>query len=148
MVEDVLVFSRAGHASRTYNPQMRQLDEGVERFKSLGFQLFPQNTDVGGGRWMKFQELTPVTLIEAPRTPYDSPRIMYGQKPVSLMRYLIRTHTDPGDVVLDITAGSFTTAVACVLEGRKFIVMEGPTPLRFGCSTATQPDTRGGNCSP
>ena len=124
VVEDVLVFSRAGHASRTYNPQMRQLDEGVERFKSLGFQLFPQNTDVGGGRWMKFHELTPVTLIEAPRTPYDSPRIMYGQKPVSLMRYLIRTHTDPGDVVLDITAGSFTTAVACVLEGRKFIVME------------------------
>ena len=124
VVEDIPIFSRAGYASRTYNPQMRQLDEGVERLKSRGFRLFPLSTEIVGGRWLRYHELAPINLIEAPRTRYDSPRTMHRQKPVSLMRYLIRTHTNPGDVVLDFTAGSFTTAVACVLEGRKFIVME------------------------
>jgi site-specific DNA-methyltransferase (adenine-specific) len=124
VVEDIPVFSRAGHASRTYNPQMRPLDKVIERLKSRAFRLFARSIDVEGGRLLKYHELAPITLIEAPRTPYDRPRIMYGQKPVSLMRYLIRTHTNPGDVVLDFTAGSFTTAIACVLEGRKFIAME------------------------
>jgi site-specific DNA-methyltransferase (adenine-specific) len=124
VVEDIPVFSRAGHASRTYNPQMRPLDKVVERLKSRAFRLFARSIDTEGGRWLKYHELAPITLIEAPRTPYDRPRIMYGQKPVSLMRYLIRTHTAPGDVVLDFTAGSFTTAIACVLEERKFIAME------------------------
>ena len=128
VVEDIAIFSRAGHASRTYNPQMRELREGVERLRSLGFQLFAPNIDVGGGTRLKSRELGPITLIEAPRTHYDSPRILYGQKPVSLIRYLIRTHTNPGDLVLDFSAGSFTTAVACVLEGRKFIVIENYRP--------------------
>jgi site-specific DNA-methyltransferase (adenine-specific) len=46
------------------------------------------------------------------------------QKPVSLMRYLIRTYTAPGETVLDFTMGSGTTGVACELEGRDFIGIE------------------------
>lgn len=46
------------------------------------------------------------------------------QKPVALMQYLIRTHTKPGDVVLDFTMGSGTTGVACGIEGRRFIGIE------------------------
>src|SRR5215472_5333659 len=44
-----------------------------------------------------YHELKPIDLIEAPRTQYDIPRVMHGQKPVSLMRYLIRVHSLPGD---------------------------------------------------
>ncbi len=36
------------------------------------------------------------------------------QKPVALFEYLIRTYTDPGDLVLDNCMGSGTTAVACL----------------------------------
>ena len=46
------------------------------------------------------------------------------QKPVALMEYLIKTYTNEGDTVLDFTAGSFTTGVACVNLNRKFIGIE------------------------
>jgi site-specific DNA-methyltransferase (adenine-specific) len=46
------------------------------------------------------------------------------QKPVDLLRYLVRTYTNEGNTVLDFTAGSGTTGVACALEGRNFIGIE------------------------
>lgn len=46
------------------------------------------------------------------------------QKPVDLMRYLIRTHCPENGIVLDFTMGSGTTGVAAVLEGRDFIGVE------------------------
>jgi DNA modification methylase len=46
------------------------------------------------------------------------------QKPVALMEYLIKTYTNEGDLVLDNTMGSGTTAVACVNTGRRFIGIE------------------------
>ena len=46
------------------------------------------------------------------------------QKPVALMEYLIKTYTLEGETVLDFTAGSFTTGVACKNLNRKFIGIE------------------------
>lgn len=46
------------------------------------------------------------------------------QKPVPLLEYLIKTYTDKGEVVLDATFGSGSTAVACVNTNRKFIGFE------------------------
>jgi site-specific DNA-methyltransferase (adenine-specific) len=46
------------------------------------------------------------------------------QKPVALMQYLVRSHSAPGHTVLDFTAGSGTTGVACMNLGRKFIGIE------------------------
>lgn len=46
------------------------------------------------------------------------------QKPVELIRYLIRTYTDMGGVILDSCMGSGTTAVACIWEKRHFIGFE------------------------
>ena len=46
------------------------------------------------------------------------------QKPVALMEYLIKTYTNEGETVLDFTAGSFTTGVACKNTNRKFIGIE------------------------
>jgi len=46
------------------------------------------------------------------------------QKPVDLYSYLIKTYTNEGDAVLDITMGSGTTGVACVQTGRNFIGIE------------------------
>ena len=40
------------------------------------------------------------------------------------MEYLIKTYTNEGETVLDFTAGSFTTGVACVNLNRKFIGIE------------------------
>ena len=46
------------------------------------------------------------------------------QKPVALLEYLIRTYTNPGDLVLDNCMGSGSTGVACINTGRRFIGME------------------------
>jgi site-specific DNA-methyltransferase (adenine-specific) len=46
------------------------------------------------------------------------------QKPVALFEYLINTYTNENALVLDNTAGSGTTAIACLNTNRQFIVME------------------------
>lgn len=46
------------------------------------------------------------------------------QKPVALMEYLIKTYTNEGETVLDFTAGSGTTGVACQNLNRNFILIE------------------------
>ena len=55
------------------------------------------------------------------------------QKPVALMEYLIRTYTNEGMTVLDNCAGSFTTGIACLNTGRRFIGIEkDPEYFRIG----------------
>lgn len=46
------------------------------------------------------------------------------QKPLALMRELVRDFTDSGDVILDPFAGSGTTGVAALAEGRRVILCE------------------------
>ena len=46
------------------------------------------------------------------------------QKPVALLEYLIRTYTNEGETVLDFTAGSGTTGVACMNLKRKCVLIE------------------------
>lgn len=56
--------------------------------------------------------------------PSDKQKIHPTQKPVALMEYLVKTYSKEGDIVLDFTAGSFSTGVACINTGRKFIGIE------------------------
>lgn len=74
---------------------------------------------------------TVVTVNEGTRCPKtvqffqrDKNKMHPTQKPVELMRYLVRTYTNPGDMVLDVTCGSGTTCLAAMLEGRKSIGIE------------------------
>lgn len=46
------------------------------------------------------------------------------QKPIDLIRYLILTYSNPGDLVFDGYLGSGTTVIAAYLEGRNFIGAE------------------------
>lgn len=46
------------------------------------------------------------------------------QKPVALFEYLIKTYTNPGELVLDNCMGSGTTAIACLRTGRHFTGFE------------------------
>lgn len=51
-------------------------------------------------------------------------RLHTTQKPLSLVRELVRDFSEPGELVLDAYAGSATTGVACVQEGRQFVGWE------------------------
>ena len=46
------------------------------------------------------------------------------EKPLNLMRYLVRVSTNPGDTVLDPCAGSGTTLLAAAQEGRRAVGIE------------------------
>ena len=54
----------------------------------------------------------------------DKSRIHPTQKPEALWEYLIKTYTNPGDLVLDNCAGSGTTVVACKQTGRRYLCIE------------------------
>ena len=57
----------------------------------------------------------------------SNPRVKDGhatEKPVALMKYLIETYSNKGDVVLDFAAGRMTTGIACINIDRRFIGIE------------------------
>ena len=49
---------------------------------------------------------------------------MSVKKPVALIEELIKTYTNPGDLILDSCAGSMTTAVAAMNTNRNYICFE------------------------
>lgn len=112
--ELVLVFYKR---LPTYNPQRRP---GGPYKRSPGKRMGTNyneaarvNTVSTGGRY-------PVDVLE-----FAPDRGLHPtQKPVALCEYLIRTYTNPGEVVLDNCMGSGTTAVACINTGRNFIGFE------------------------
>lgn len=61
---------------------------------------------------IKFDSLNPADLLHS------------SQKPLELIRYLIRTYSLEGETILDFTMGSGTTGAACMIENRNFIGVE------------------------
>ena len=53
---------------------------------------------------------------------------------MALCEYFIKTYTRPGEVVVDICAGSATTAVAALNTGRRFICFE-TVPAYYAAAT-------------
>jgi site-specific DNA-methyltransferase (adenine-specific) len=47
-----------------------------------------------------------------------------SQKPLGIVRRIVKVHSRPGDVVLDFFAGSGTTGVAAATEGRDFVLID------------------------
>lgn len=56
--------------------------------------------------------------------PHPSKAYHPTEKPVALLEWLIRTYTNPGEVVLDNCMGSGSTGVACMNTGRRFFGIE------------------------
>jgi hypothetical protein len=111
--EDVCVFSQESHF---YSPEMRK---GEMRIK-------------GGGKsnlWSLSLTKTasddyyPISILDFPNTDRAS-ALHPTQKPVELMRYLVRTYSNEGDTILDFTCGSGSTGVACAIENRDCILID------------------------
>jgi site-specific DNA-methyltransferase (adenine-specific) len=114
--ENVLVFYER---TPTYNPQFSEgrpyrTSRGREFVRHLGRRIGAATTENSGFRY-------PRTVLHV--ASEGSP-IHPTQKPVALFEYLIRTYTDPGDLVLDTFIGSGTTAIACMRSGRNYIGFE------------------------
>lgn len=90
------VGAKNGKGGESYGEQRREAERCLTHFEPTSINYFAQ--DNGG--------LHPT------------------QKPVALLEWLIKTYSNPGDIVLDPTMGSATTGVACINTGRHFIGIE------------------------
>jgi site-specific DNA-methyltransferase (adenine-specific)/modification methylase len=69
-------------------------------------------------------ERYPVDVIYFKTAESEGPIYHPTHKPVELARYLIRTYTNEGDIILDNACGSGSFLVAAISERRRFIGIE------------------------
>ena len=115
--EDICVFYRR---LPTYNPQM---DEGRSPQKWCRRTGTGDNyDDTRGGENLRAgaTDRYPRSVLPFPVVNNDdAERIHPNQKPLALLRYLIRTYSNEGDLVIDPFAGSASTLIAAMSEGRR-----------------------------
>lgn len=117
--EDVLVFYQQ---LPTYNPQFREgkpyrqihNNNFTKNYGSQGQKVF---VNENGNRYPRDVQHFALKLG-------GRENVHPQQKPVDLLKYLIKTYTNEGELVLDATMGSGSTGVAAVNTGRNFIGFE------------------------
>ena len=119
--EDICVFYKK---LPTYNPQMttghmRKVSKAEHKVNSK------KTTDYGehGLTTYDSTERYPRSVLTFSKDVQKS-ALHPTQKPVALIEYLIKTYTNPGDLVLDSCAGSMTLAIVAMNTGRDYICIE------------------------
>lgn len=124
--ETILVFSPAaashtGKPTMIYNPQYRKgkayrTKAHISTSRNYDHKhQRPVGTDNDGNHYY------PLDVLRYSR---DKDKLHPTQKPIALLRYLIRTYTDPDMTVLDCCAGSGSTCIAATQEHRHYIAFE------------------------
>lgn len=114
--EEICVFYKK---QSTYNPQMSvgtSYNKGFRKNQLTGSYGDFDSVEVksNGTRY-------PTDVVYFKTAESEGKVYHPTQKPVELGRYLVKTYSNPGDVVLDNTCGSGSFLVSAVLEGRNFI---------------------------
>ena len=127
VTEEVLVFSSGAINHETVSDNRMsyypQFTEGEPYKRDASFSKF--GSVVGKRPSHKYM----IRVNDGTRYPVDVIEINESnngvkhptQKPVALFEYLIKTYTQPGELVVDPFVGSGTTAVAARITGRRFI---------------------------
>ena len=117
--EDIIAFTKKGEKINYY-PQMIKLDKPYfSRNASSSNGTNPLAHFNSGGK--KVDSKYPTNVLDFSKVAKP---VHPTQKPVELIRYLIRTYSNEGDTILDNCMGSGTTAIACIREKRNFIGFE------------------------
>ncbi|MBV9865362.1 MAG: site-specific DNA-methyltransferase [Abitibacteriaceae bacterium] len=123
--ENILIFAKRFQKS-TYNPQMELGHKPYISQHTGPVALYGRQRNwpsvarsVGGERY-------PRSVLTLSNCGFSrrNPRLHPTQKPLMLIRWLVKSYTNPGDMVLDPFMGSGTTGVACLQTGRHFIGVE------------------------
>lgn len=119
--EDICVFY---DRPATYNPQMTAgmpYDKGIRKDQLSGSygDFLPVHVKSDGARY-------PSDVVYFKTAESEPGRSVWHptQKPIDLGRYLVRTFSNEGDLVLDNAFGSGSFLVAAAIEKRKFIGIE------------------------
>lgn len=126
--EDICVFYRS---QPIYNPILT--DKPKSHIRKNGIDIKVKNNGVIGKvkenvKRNEFREIPldknyPNNVLNIDIMAKNQ-RIHPTQKPVELLEYLIKTYTNEGATVLDLTMGSGSTGVACRNTNRHFIGIE------------------------
>ena len=128
--EDICLFYKK---QPVYNPQMSDgeaYDKGTRKDQFTGsYGAFrPIHVKSDGERYPNdviFSEEQLVNdFVYIKTAEAEGPVVHPTQKPIELGRYLIRTFTHPGEIVLDNACGSGSFLLSAILENRKFIGIE------------------------
>ncbi|OGZ13587.1 MAG: cytosine methyltransferase [Candidatus Lloydbacteria bacterium RIFCSPHIGHO2_02_FULL_54_17] len=117
--EDICIFYKN---QPEYNPQMSSGEPYNKGFRKD--QLTGSYGDFKTVEVKSSGERYPTDVVYFKTAESEGEVYHPTQKPVELGRYLIRTFTKEGDIVLDNTCGSGSFLVSAVLEGRKFVGIE------------------------
>ena len=128
--EDICVFYKK---QPNYNPQMTNgeaYDKGVRKDQYTGSygDFKPRHVKSNGKRYptdvIAFEEQEIEDYIYVKTAESEGKVYHPTQKPIELGRYLIRTFSNPGDIILDNACGSGSFLLSAILENRKFIGIE------------------------
>ena len=122
MHEHILIF---GESASVYNPQMTY--EGTPYKKDYNHAYGIKNAHGYGIKCVHTDnhgERHPISVQEFQQKWRRQDQLHPTQKPVELIRWLIRSYSNEGDTILDNCMGSGTTAIACIREKRNFIGFE------------------------
>jgi len=128
--EDICLFYKK---QPTYNPQMTNgeaYDKGIRKDQYTGSygDFKPKHVKSNGARYpndVVFYEEQPMDdFIYVKTAEAEGPVLHPTQKPIELGRYLIKTFTNPGDIILDNACGSGSFLLSAIVENRKFIGIE------------------------
>lgn len=128
--EDICIFYKN---QPTYNPQMTNgeaYDKGIRKDQFTGSygDFKPRHVKSNGERYpndvVYFEEQRIDDFVYIKTAESEGKVLHPTQKPIELGRYLIRTYTNEGDIVLDNTCGVGSFLLSAILEDRNFIGIE------------------------
>ena len=128
--EDICIFDKR---QPTYNPQMSSgeaYNKGFRKDQYTGSygDFKPRHVKSNGERYpqdvvfYEGQDIEDTVYFKTAES--EGPVLHPTQKPIELGRYLIRTYTNEGDIVLDNAFGSGSFIISAIKENRKFIGIE------------------------
>ena len=118
--EFVLCFNR--QTSATFNPQMLEGASPIHRARRTSHgENYGEITRVTESRAGATDRYPTSVLHFASVGTSSKQRVHPQQKPVPLLRWLIRAYTNPNGLVVDPYAGSGSTGEAARNEGRRFV---------------------------
>ena len=130
-IEDICVFTKNGQKVNYYPILQERAESGKKRLETPYHTNSKTNCETmdnikrnNANKEYDKEFKFPENIQEFNNREKGARGLHPTQKPISLMEYLIKSHTKPNEIVLDFTMGSGTTAIACINTNRNYIGFE------------------------
>ena len=124
--EDIVIFSKANTANcnknnMLYIPQLEKREKARKYKKEADSDIYARKNTTSIEYTTDFKY--PKSILEISNANQKN-KLHPTQKPLELMKYLIKTYSNEDDVVMDNCMGSNTTGLACKELNRQYIGIE------------------------